>query len=574
MQMTAVTAPPFARGLEIEALMTAARWPDTAPRVALLLMGRLAAGRRFAQGLAFFEELAAQRPSDPLPLAAAGFLQSRMDGQLADAVGKLDRAVQLGPGLPNFLRGMVLAQHPGTGRAGDAITDLELIVAVPQVPLGLRRAAHRALAGLYAAVGRHPEATLARGRAGLVDGAEQPAVTSDYWVTDQDGFRFVPPRFVELAAGVHVAQGYDFADISFVTTPSGVIAIDSGSTPRNAAAARDALRLVTDAPITHVILTHAHWDHVGGLDALRGPGTEVIAQANFTRELASAKETPIPWRRFRPAGAPPLGEVVPDRLIDAPTTLRLHDLDVVLTPVYGGETEDALLVHLPERGVLFAGDILMPYLGAPFVAEGSVEGLLDAMRLVESLAPKVIIHGHPPLTDLGRAEIFPGLRAALESLYGNVLRDLRAGATQHEILSRNYLPEVLRETPEAVIPYLIIRDNLIKRVHRQRTGYWQPDGEGIEDIAPDDWALAVDLLAGGDADRHAGVVRDLLEADHLPVALRVADLALRRHPDSAVLSDLRQQTLIRLLERNQAMNPFKFVVYSELSGIELARPDL
>jgi len=44
-----------------------------------------------------------------------------------------------------------------------------------------------------------------------------------------------------------------------------------------------ALRRISPQPITHVILTHAHWDHIGGLAGLKAPGTQVIAQAKFAR---------------------------------------------------------------------------------------------------------------------------------------------------------------------------------------------------------------------------------------------------------------------------------------------------
>lgn len=545
--MTTV-ATPFARSLHVEALMTAARWPGASPRVVFALVGQLAAGRRFAEGYAFFDELARARPADPLPLAAAGFVQAGLPGELTGALSKLDSAVAAGPGLPNFFRGMVLA---GAGRAADAAADLELVVALAdRFPPGLVRAARQVLAGTPTGL---------------------PVLTADSWVTDRDGFRFVPPRLVELADGVHVAQGYDFADIAFVRTGSGTLVVDTGSTPAHATDALDAYRAVSTAPVTHVILTHAHWDHIGGLDAMRGPGTEIVAQAGFAAQLAEQNERAGPWRRFLPAGAGHRHDVTPHRTIDRRTTLRVGDLDVELVPAHGGETNDALLVHLPGRGVVFAGDILMPYLGGPFSAEGSAEGLFDAMRSIEAMAPAVVIHGHPPLTENFTIGAFPALRSALESLYATVRADLADGRTLAEILRRNHLPELLRDHPEAVLAYVVVRDNLVKRVHRQRTGYWQPDGDGIEDVVPADWALALDLLAAGDAERHTETIRELLARDHLPLALRLADLALRRHADSAALADLRRQALIRLMERHQALNPFKFVVYSELSGVELPR---
>ena len=67
----------------------------------------------------------------------------------------------------------------------------------------------------------------------------------------------------------------------------------------------------------------------------------------------------------------------PDVMVDRPTQLVIGGTRFSLLPTRGGETNDALLVHMPDEGVLFVGDILMPYLGAPFTPEGSVDGLLE-----------------------------------------------------------------------------------------------------------------------------------------------------------------------------------------------------
>src|SRR5439155_23918704 len=41
------------------------------------------------------------------------------------------------------------------------------------------------------------------------------------------------------------------------------------------------------------------------------------------------------------------------------------------------------------------------------------------------------------------------------------------------------------------------REHFVKRVYHQRSGYWKPDGEGIEVLALDEWAGAHSLLANG-----------------------------------------------------------------------------
>ena len=68
------------------------------------------------------------------------------------------------------------------------------------------------------------------------------------------------------------------------------------------------------------------------------------------------------------------------------------------------------MVHLPASGVLFAGDVLMPYLGQPFAGEGSPEGLLQALAFIGSLRPRLLIHGHTTLTEQFTAEAVPASR--------------------------------------------------------------------------------------------------------------------------------------------------------------------
>jgi glyoxylase-like metal-dependent hydrolase (beta-lactamase superfamily II) len=95
-----------------------------------------------------------------------------------------------------------------------------------------------------------------------------------------------------------------------------------------------------------VILTHAHWDHVGGLAALRAPDTRVIAQAGFADELQIVNDTGVPFRYFFGGEAQQRYDVTPDQLIHARETLTVGGTEFVLYPVRGGETADALLIHL------------------------------------------------------------------------------------------------------------------------------------------------------------------------------------------------------------------------------------
>jgi hypothetical protein len=243
--------------------------------------------------------------------------------------------------------------------------------------------------------------------------------------------------------------------------------------------------------------------------------------------------------------------------------------ELVFYPVRGGETTDALLIHLPGPGALFVGDVFMPYLGAPFLPEGSGEGLFESIALIRSLNPRLLIHGHPPLTELFTVEALPDFEAALRDVDARTLEGIRDGRTLVEMLEQNWLPHSLRAHPNAVMPFLVIRDNFIQRVVHKRTGYWKPDGDGIEVLTPRQWAGALNLLAGGQEAAFVRSGRALLEQGDEGVALKLADLGLRNYPASRALTDLRRRALDRLRVREQGLNPFKFIVYSEWAGADL-----
>jgi glyoxylase-like metal-dependent hydrolase (beta-lactamase superfamily II) len=568
--------------LELDALQEAVRWPQADVTAVMTLAGRLMAGRRDAEGLAYFRERAAAEPGRGLFLALEGVFQARQAGTVSlfrrvawvnDAVAKLDRAVALEPGLTRYLRGVVLAGLPERFRkAQTAVENLTWVLDNKErFPVGLRRGAYYGLAQAYTTLGRQAQArdALAKSGASRLDPA-QPVFIADFSVSAREGFRFRPPRLVEFAPGIHVAQGYDFGDIGFVSTDEGIVAIDAGTTEETARAALQALRRVTSRPITHVILTHAHWDHIGGLGALVQSNPQVIAQAAFADELRIVNGTGVRFKYFfGTAGSGRRYDARPNHLVGQPETLTVGGTRFVLYPARGGETADALLIHVPDRGVLFVGDAFMPYLGAPFVAEGSAEGLFETTALIRSLQPRMLVHGHPPLTDIFTVEALPAVEAALQELHQRVRIAVSEGRTLAEILHGNILPASLREHPKAVVPYLVVRDNFVKRVYHQSTGYWKPDGEGMEVLAPKEWAAALDLLGGQREDAFVRTVRGLAEHGDDVLALKLADLGLVRYPSSEALTTLRHRALDTMRLRHQQMSPFKFIIYSEWAGAEL-----
>lgn len=539
----------------------------------VVLAIRLAGSGADAEGYRFFQQQAEAHPDQNLLTTLAAFFQVRAGRDTDAALAKLDQSAAAGLGLPQYFRGLACAGLAAADRkrAEQAVTDLEFVLAVrDQFPPLLMRAVHSGLAAAYAALGKDELAAEATRRSGL--GSVPPGSRLEFggfWVTADDGFRFTTPTIRRPEPGIQVAQGYDFGDFAFISTADGVVAIDAGTREERVRAALRDTGLADKGNITHLILTHAHYDHIGGAGALTGPGTEVIAQARFAAELEHQHRISLPFGNFTGRGTSTGGAIVPDRLIGEPTSLMIGGTEFMFYPAAGGETGDALMVYLPASGTLFVGDVMMPYLGIPFAGEGSPEGLLETLRFIRDLKPRALIHGHPPLTDLFTVESITGLEGALGELREHVAAGVRGNLTLPEILDRNYLPEVLRDHPRAVQPYVVTRDLFTARLHHDLTGYWQPDGGGIAPLTTGQRAAALDLLTGGREGPFADAATTLIEQGDNALALEIVTAGLLRHPSSTELAGLRQDALHRLMAQNQVGGPFQFLVYAELAGAEI-----
>src|ERR1700722_5222910 len=229
---------PISRSRFVGSLLEAASWPGADPNAVVALATALATARADEQGSSYFQALSERNPSDTTALALAGFFQLRagLDGE--GAVKKLDKAACMDMGLPQYFRGLALAELLSGGgrapreaaRAEQVVADLEFVLGARDAfPVGFLRAAYEGLARAYQVLGREEQATEAQELSGLRRiSAEGRPIFTGFSVTARDGMRLSTPSALRPAPNVHVAQSYDFGDFSFIETSEGIVAIDSG----------------------------------------------------------------------------------------------------------------------------------------------------------------------------------------------------------------------------------------------------------------------------------------------------------------------------------------------------------
>ena len=225
---------------------------------------------------------------------------------------------------------------------------------------------------------------------------------------------------------------------------------------------------IDPGPLRYILLTQGHVDHVGGVDVMREPGTLVVAQANNPSHQAyDARLAPFRARRsmfafadsIRAAGratggrpAPPQARPVPDVLFEDRFGFTLGGLRFELIAAPGAETEDSLLVWLPEHRICFTGNVFGALFGHfPNLVTIRGDRYRDPLKYVDTLdvllgldAELLLTGHHGPVAgrDVIRAEL-SRMRGAVRFVHDEVVSAMNAGRDVWETLRALRLPPEL-----------------------------------------------------------------------------------------------------------------------------------
>lgn len=198
------------------------------------------------------------------------------------------------------------------------------------------------------------------------------------------------------------------ANYGFVVTPAGVILIDSGASRRGAQKLAAAIRAVTDQPVRWVINTGSQDHRWLGNAYFAGEGAEIVAlERTAATQRQYARQQLDGLQRFlgaRLAGTEPLAAATPLKVgPDGTATVTLGGATFVLMHTDAHYPGDAM-VHLPRRGVVFAGDLVYVDRLLGVLPWSSVKNGQRAFRALAALKPARIVPGHGRVCDLAQAQ--------------------------------------------------------------------------------------------------------------------------------------------------------------------------
>jgi glyoxylase-like metal-dependent hydrolase (beta-lactamase superfamily II) len=573
--------------------------PPQDPQLLFLLMGAYANANQQAEGAEFLTarlnefgpRLTGAQKS--LYLSAISLLRAqhassvtllRRIGYVKDTIAILDQAKRLSGGqifVVNWISGVVRSQLPGFFQQKQAAQDdLTWCAAnIAKAPhIGWLREVDFRLGKLALADGDQAKARDYLRQSGYKS-FDMPVTLITPFIEDPlSGHAFAARHIAEIVPGrVYALSGFEFTEYYFVVSDDRrqLIGIDAGTRADSAQTAYEALRAYAPnlPQLTTIFVTHSHWDHIGGQTYFRGlnPKPRFYARSNYQEEIAGEINTPESIGKHFFGERFNLEDVrnfKPDATIDRPTKLEIGGTRIELIPVHGGETRDAMFIHLPDLGVLFVGDFIMPYLGAPFVVEGDLQGLLDAIDIVVQKNPRYMLHGHEPLTrNFSSPDMLAQLKTNLSWLRDQVLTAIRRGDTRSAIHQANLIPPgLLNGRPDALLPYLILREHVIDRLYHQNIGYWQADLEGLDHLGDSDRAeLLVDYL-GLSEKQLVRAVEKMAADGKYELAASLLESSNARFGRTESIAKAERFVYLKLMEKYQSTDPFKYILYSAKIG--------
>jgi glyoxylase-like metal-dependent hydrolase (beta-lactamase superfamily II) len=194
-----------------------------------------------------------------------------------------------------------------------------------------------------------------------------------------------------------------------------------------------------DVRVTHVLATHADWDHVCGIAAFTDAAA-TMSEAAATRLVARAGDAAVA-ERAAGSGVEIVGEPRVDRTFTAGAALQLGPF-LVETLALTGHTPDGTAFRCREPDLLAVGDHLstveFPFATSPAAYRATLAALIDLLRRDP---PARVVPGHgPELTAAQALAVAEADRAYLWELHDAVA----ACATRDEARSAGLAVEVPR----------------------------------------------------------------------------------------------------------------------------------
>jgi alkyl sulfatase BDS1-like metallo-beta-lactamase superfamily hydrolase len=382
----------------------------------------------------------------------------------------------------------------------------------------------------------------------------------------------------KVTARVYVATGYALGNVIYVLTDSSMVVVDTTESPAAARATLEEMRKISSLPVSYIVYTHFHGDHINGANVFKGAGTKIIAQRNHTEEIGkyvmlagyNARLNAIQFGAALPAekrgarlaidprNAGERGYIRPDVLFD--DEYRFEEGGVTFELYHTlGETFDHLMVWMPQERVLLPGDLFyesFPMLASPMKPDRPIVGWAASLDRMRKLRPAYLVpsHTNPQAGEEKIDSILANYARAIRWVHDETVKRLNQGLSLARIRDEVKLPDDLASLPYLQPGYGTVPWS-VNGIYKEYTGWYDFNPADLKPGSKSALSRAL-LEASGGA---AVILKRAAGESNAQLALELTDVVLAAEPANREAHALRGAALEKLGQA--AMNTVERNVY-------------
>ena len=283
---------------------------------------------------------------------------------------------------------------------------------------------------------------------------------------------------IEVTEGVHMAIGFALANAMMVEGEDSNIIIDTTGTIETAREVKEIFQSINPNPVSAIIYTHNHADHVYGASVFAEESDpEIYAHSStekyisrvigILRPIISSRSgkmfgNVLPNEHVENNGIGPFLEIgkdgrtpgllYPTKVFEDKLEFEVSGVKIVLYHA-PGETNDQLFVWLPDKKALFPGDNFYKTFPNLYTIRGTpyrdLAGWVNSLDMMRYLEPEHLIPSHTrPIS--GKEEIYHKLttyRDGIQYIHDQTIRMMNKGMGPDEIAETISLPKHLGDSP-------------------------------------------------------------------------------------------------------------------------------